>query len=76
MSNRDERQRIHPKKPQRPAIGTFFSIKQIHFPFMSGVPVEAAQPEDAVPFRSANGIHARAEPDWVLKASCMKPVSE
>ncbi len=56
MSNRDERQRTHQKKPQRPAIGTFFSIKQNHFPFVSGVPVEAAQPEDAVPFRSANGM--------------------
>ncbi len=76
MSNRDERQRIHQKKPQRPAIETFFSIKQIHFPFVSGVPVELAQPEDPVPFRSANGIQARAEPDWVLKASCKKPESE
>ncbi len=76
MSNRDERQRTHQKKPQRPAIGTFFSIKQIHFPFVSSVPVEAAQPEDSVPFRSANGINARAEPDWVSKASREKPVSE
>ncbi len=56
-------------------IGTFFSNKQIHFPFVSGVPVEAAQPEDSVPFRSANGIHARAEPDWLLKASREKPES-
>ncbi len=76
MSNRDERQRTHQKKPQRSAIETFFSIKQIHFPFVSGVPVEAAQPEDSVPFRSANGINSRAEPDWVSKASREKPVSE
>ncbi|WP_440898536.1 hypothetical protein [Bacillus daqingensis] len=49
-------------------IGTFFSNKQIHFPFVSGVPVEEAQSEDFVSFSSANGIHARAEPDWLLKA--------
>ncbi|NJP37867.1 hypothetical protein HCN83_09740 [Bacillus luteus] len=77
MSNRDASSSTYPpKKPQRLAIGTFFSIKQIHFPFVSGVPVEAAQPEDSVPFRSANGINARAEPDWLLTVSCKKLASE
>ncbi|NJP37527.1 hypothetical protein HCN83_07995 [Bacillus luteus] len=64
------------KKQSRLPVVTLFSTNQSRFPDVSGVHVEAAQFEDSVPFRSANGIHARAEPDRFLKASREMPVSE
>ncbi|MFC4737727.1 hypothetical protein ACFO4L_14075 [Bacillus daqingensis] len=67
---------VSTKKAAASSDWDVFLYKQIHFPFVSGVPLEAVQPEDAVPFRSVNGIHARAEPDYVLKASREEPVSE
>ncbi|WP_440898541.1 hypothetical protein [Bacillus daqingensis] len=47
---------INVKKQLRLPVVTLFSTNQSRFPDVSGVHVETAQSEDAVPFRSANGM--------------------